>query len=182
MEERSQWIGRQQAKDAILVGGAESLIKSIVEGADALPFQTVAQVGIDSFARFNVLADGKLYYRYKFFPSQKEKLCAWELGTGQVQEICPWQPGCLQEGERLYRAEQKGAAVHVTGLRGSELDAMYATRYGCLKRVLDDRYLVLSNQLQEEKDALVTLLDVQTGESRTWESAWSAEAGRLILW
>ena len=182
MEERSKWIGQPRSKDQILAAHGESLIQSIKKGEKELPFQTVIQVGIDSFARYNALIDGRLYYRSKFFPSQKEKLYAWELGSGRLQTVCLWEPGYLQQGTVVYQAREETSDIRVKGIIGSDLNVTFASRLGRLKRILKDRYLVISNKLPEDGKELVTLLDAQTGELQTWESAWTTAAKTLILW
>lgn len=182
LEERSKWIGLPEAKDCILAADVESLLQGVWAGAECLPFQTAVRVGIDRFARFTALAEGQIYYRSKFFPSKKEKLCAWELGSGQVREICPWGPGYLQQGGCVYHAEAEDGGIRVKGVWGSQMDVVYPTKFGTLRRVLKDRYLVLSNRAPGEREELVTLMDPQTGEAQTWESAWETAAGTLILW
>ncbi len=181
-EERSAWISLPQARDRILVASVDAFIQEIISGAFALSFQTAAQAGIDSYVRFTALADGKIYYRAKFFPAAKEKLYAWEIGSGQVENLCDWCQTDLQEGDCLYHTEHQGETVGVCGFYHSQMRAEYPANYGKLQRVLQDRFLVLAHGAPNRLHNLVTLYDTETGEAQTWESQWTAAAGRLILY
>ncbi len=181
LEERSRWIGRPEARDQILVIDAAAMAGGIEEGANTLPFQTAASVGIDSYARFVGAADGRLYYRTKFFPAGTEKLCAWELGSGRVRTLSESAGRCVYEKDKAYRVTAGEQGGWVEGLCGSELAADYPTRYGTVRRVLRDRYLVLTAAPSGGAE-LVTMYDTRTGRAETWEGGYTVAAETLILW
>ena len=185
-----RWVG-DHIEDRIWLCTAEDFTDAVENERPAAPMVRILQAGTSGMVRFAGEDADSLYFRALFFPTDDQHILSVSKHTGAKQDaaqlnLAPEERDArfLSDSGRFYKLTvPEEGQIRVQGILNSTIDAVYNEKLGELVSCVDDRFLVLRNQMSDDTDSLLfyTVYDAKDGKIKEFEGNCTVCGSILVL-
>ena len=187
-----RWLG-DNINDNIWLCPLFDFIVSVKAGEEIAPLELILSAGTTGLVRYAGMDSKNLYFRARYFPTEDQRLCAYDKRTGkktvaaalnlQEEEEAAFF-SIDPEGGRAYRIREDEDSYHVDGVLNSGIHADYSKELGTFVACVDDRFIVARYILADEKDSFEfnSVYDAQTGTQKSFECSCTVKNGTVVLY
>ncbi len=187
-----RWLG-DNINDNVWICPLFDLIVSVKAGEERIPLELILSAGTCGLVRFAGMDGSNLYFRIKYFPTDDQRLCAYDKLTGKKSIAAELN---LKEGDkpamfsidvngaRVYRITEDDDDYRVDGVLNSEIHTQYSKELGDFFACVDDRFVLARYILADDKDSFEfnSVFDAQTGVQKSYECSCAVQGGTVVLY
>lgn len=187
-----RWLG-DNINDNVWLCPLFDFIVSVKDGEENVPLELILSAGTTGLVRFAGMDDENLYFRAKYFPTDDQRLCAYNKATGKKTVRAEFnlrgdeRPASFfidVSGARVYRIIAGDDDYEVDGVLNSTVHAKYSKELGDFTACVEDRFILARYVLADEKDSFEfnSIYDVKTGEQKSYECRCAVQGGTVVLY
>lgn len=187
-----RWIG-DNINDNVWLCPLFDFIVSVKAGEERVPLELILSAGTSGLVRFAGMDENNLYFRAKYFPTDDQRLCAYNKAAGKKMIMAELnlteneKPAsfCIDvSGGRAYRITESEDDYEVDGVLNSTVHAKYSKELGDFIACVEDRFILARYVLADDKDSFEfnSIYDVKTGEQKSYECSCAVQGGTVVLY
>lgn len=176
-----RWISAD-IRDNIWQCSLDGALSELKSGKEKLTVACIASADIKGMVRYAALSKDKLYIKATHFKTGLEKLCAYNLKSGEIKEIAELLP--RESGESYYIEENTGNAyrlcekretISVESMTG-EFKAEYKRSLGKFIACIENRFIIA------ETDELVCIIDAKANTENKYSCRCKIFGSTVVLY
>ncbi len=187
-----RWLG-DNINDNVWLCPLFDFIVSVKAGEERVPLELILSAGTCGLVRFAGMDSDNLYFRAKYFPTDDQRLCAYNKVTGkktikaELNLRGDESPAsfCIDvSGGQAYRITPGDDDYGVDGVLNSTVHAKYSKELGDFTACVEDRFILARYILADEKDSFEfnSIYDVKTGVQKSYECRCAVQGGIVVLY
>lgn len=187
-----RWLG-DTINDNVWLCPLFDFIVSVKSGEERVPLELILSAGTSGLVRFAGMDDQNLYFRAKYFPTDDQRLCAYNKATGKKTvkaefnlrgDESPASFSIDVSGGRAYRITAGEDDYEVDGVLNSTVHAKYSKELGDFTACVEDRFILARYVLADEKDSFEfnSIYDLKTGVQKSYECSCAVQGGTVVLY
>jgi hypothetical protein len=187
-----RWVG-DNICDRVWLCPLFDFIVSVKSGEECAPLGLILSADTSGLVRYAGMDEDNLYFRARYFPANDQRLCAFHKQSGKKYVVAELNLG---EGERpawfsidmaaghAYRIREQEDTWEVDGVLNSDVHAEYSKELGDFTACADDRFIIARYVLSDDRDSFEfnSILDVDTGEQKSFECRCMVKGGTVVLY
>lgn len=184
-----RWLG-EHIEDTVWNCTMAEFVEAVEAQRPAVPMTRLLQSGTDGMVRFAGEDEDSLYFRALYFPTDDQRILAVSKHTGIKQDaaalnLTPDEADArfVCDSGRFFKLTTDGSRVRVQGILNSTIDAVYNRQLGELLSCVEDRYLILRDELHDDTDTLVFyyVYDIRNGSVKELDGNCAIQGDVLVV-
>lgn len=155
---KSCWL-KNEICDYIWYYPLEDLLEDIKAQNYDIALKNIVCAKTESIARYVCMDDEKVYFWAKHFTTEKEGVYYWDKNSKNVNCFFDTDKNINNSyyyvdstGSQAFEIYKSNNKIHVSGIVGSKINASFEEKYGKFKGCIDNRFIIASKVLENEKD------------------------------
>lgn len=187
-----RWLG-DNINDNVWLCPLLDVLVSVKAGEERVPLELILSAGTSGLVRYVGMDDRNLYFRAQYFPTEDQRLCAYDkfsgrkfvaaaLSLGQDEEDAQY--SIDPQGGKAYRITKSEDVCRVDGVLNSAVHTHYPKDLGEFVTCVDDRFIIARYILTDGKDSFEfnSVYDIQNKKQKSYECRCAVKGDTVVLY